>query len=644
MIVATAGHIDHGKTALVRALTGIDADRLPEEKARGITIDLGFAYLRLPGGETVGFVDVPGHERLVRTMVAGAGGVDAALLVVAADDGVMPQTREHVAILDLLGVDRGVAAITKSDRAGPERLAAAEREVRGLLHGTALAGVPVVACSSLTGDGIADIARHLRDAAPEVRARPATGRFRLAVDRSFTLPGAGLIVTGLVHAGRVGVDDRLVLSPAGIELRVRGLHAQNESALTGVAGQRCALNVTGARLEKAAVKRGDWIVAPELHAPTARLDVRLHVLAAEPRPLPHRASVHLHLGAASVTGRVALRDAAAVEPGEGALAQLVLDAQVGALWGDRFVLRDASAQRTLGGGRVIDPHPPRGRGQRAERRAVLAAMEQEDAANALRALLDAAPAGLDLDWFRLARNLDGTEAARLSVACGVVEIAVPGKRLGLTAERWQAAKAGVAEALAAHHERHPDEPGATVEELAGTALPSAQPLAVAATGALAETGEIRRSGQLLYLSGREVRLAPADALLWDELQAVLTAAGLDPPRVSAVVELLGVAEEEIRPLLDKLGRLGWLCRVSAAYFVLPEIVDRLAEMAARVAEASVAGLLTVGRFREATGISRHATMPVLEYFDRTGFTVRLNDGRRLRERLSASPIRRCGAG
>ena len=630
MIVATAGHIDHGKTALVRALTGTDTDRLPEEKSRGITIDLGFAYLRLPGGGTVGFVDVPGHERLVRTMMAGASGVDLALLVVAADDGVMPQTREHLAVLDLLGVRRGLVALTKADRAGPARLMEVEAEIRGILGGTSLEDAPVVPCSSVTGEGIPEVAQRLQDAALAMRERGGAGRFRLAVDRSFTLPGVGLVVTGTVHAGRVDEGDRLVLSPAGAEARVRGLHTQNAAAAWGTAGQRVALNVTGARLDKAAVKRGDWIVAPELHRPTDRLDVRLRLLGSEEQALRHWSAVHLHLGAAAVTGRVALLDGGSLLPGGSALAQLVLDAPIGALWGDRFALRDASAQRTIGGGRVLDPFPPQRRGRTPERGAILAALGHEDHAEAFQALLQAAPMGWDLDLFSLARNLRGADADALSASCAVVEVA-PRRRLAFATERWDAIKQDLLDALGQHHELHPDTWGSTAEEMAKACPAPLRPVVPPAVRALLEAGGLRRTGQLLHLPGREVRLGAADQALWDTMRAVLGEAGLDPVRVSRLADRLGLDEAGVRPLLDKLGRIGWLCRASSAYYVLPETIAGLATLAQRVAAESPSGLLTVGCFREATGMSRHATMPVLEHLDRIGLTRRIPEGRALCE-------------
>src|SRR5690606_25643047 len=285
MIVGTAGHIDHGKTALVRALTGVDGDRLAEEKARGITIELGFAYADLGGGGITGFVDVPGHERLIHTMLAGAGGIDMALLVVAADDGIMPQTREHLAILDLLGIRRAIVALTKADLAGPERRAEVVEEIRDALAGTILGDAPVMAVSSVTGEGIDDLRAALAACEAEAAARDASGLFRFAVDRSFVLQGVGTVVTGTVLAGRVGLDDSVMISPMGLSARVRGIHAQNRKAAEGVAGQRCALNLAGDGVTKEAIHRGDLLLAPALHAPTARIDAELTLLASEPKPL-----------------------------------------------------------------------------------------------------------------------------------------------------------------------------------------------------------------------------------------------------------------------------------------------------------------------------------------------------------------------
>ena len=411
MIIGTAGHIDHGKTSLVKALTGVDADRLKEEKERGITVDLGFAYKPLPDGEVLGFVDVPGHEKLVRNMLAGATGIDHVMLVVAADDGPMPQTREHLAILDLLGLAQGVVALSKCDLVTPERLAEAHAEVRALLAHSGLAGAPILALSSLTGEGIDALLAHLDQARATLAPRRQQGQFRLAVDRSFTLAGIGTVVTGTAVAGRVAVGERLKLSPRGLDVRVRGIHAQNRQAGEGRAGQRLALNLAG--VDKADVRRGDWLVAEALHAPTQRFDARVQLLAGESRPLAHWTPVHLHLGAEDVGARVMLLEGAAVAPGRSALIQLSLERPIGALHGDRFILRDQSALRTLGGGVVIDAFPPASRRRREQRLAALAAMELPTPAEALAATLALeSPYGIDARQFAVQWNLSDDERQR----------------------------------------------------------------------------------------------------------------------------------------------------------------------------------------------------------------------------------------
>jgi len=301
VIVATAGHVDHGKTLLIRALTGVDTDRLPEEKQRGMTIDLGFAYWRIGGGLTIGFVDVPGHERFIRNMLCGVAGVDFALLVVAADDGVMPQTREHVAILDLLGMARGAVALTKIDRVAPDRVEGVAQEVRALLTPTALRAVPLFPVSAATGDGIAALSAHLQETAQRTPPRPAKGNFRLAIDRAFTIAGAGLVVTGAIFSGAVAVGDTVRVLGADRIARVRALHAQNREERAAQAGERCALNLSGADLTLEQLERGDWITGPDAPAPVKKFDARLRLLPSEARALAHWTPVHLHLGAADVS-------------------------------------------------------------------------------------------------------------------------------------------------------------------------------------------------------------------------------------------------------------------------------------------------------------------------------------------------------
>jgi selenocysteine-specific elongation factor len=420
MIVGTAGHIDHGKTALVRKLTGVDTDRLKEEKARGISIDLGFAYWPRPSGEIIGFVDVPGHEGLVHNMLAGATGIDFVILVIAADDGVMPQTREHLAILDLLGLKQGLVALNKCDLVAGNELDTLMREIKGLLAGTGLEGAEILAVSAVTGEGLAALTVCLDAAATRSTARPKDGLFRLCVDRSFTLAGLGTAVTGTVLSGSVRVDDRVLVSPSGLEARVRSINAQNRPVEQGEAGQRCALVLSGAQISKEAVRRGDVVLDPALHAPTMRIDASLRVLRSELRPIGQWFPVKVHHAAAEVPGRLVVLREEPVNPGETEYVQLVLERPIAAAAGDRFIIRDTSSSRTIGGGVLIDLRPPERRRRTPQRRAEIEALARADPADALASALHGPSGWIDFDTFCRDRAIGPTSATRIGADLALV--------------------------------------------------------------------------------------------------------------------------------------------------------------------------------------------------------------------------------
>ena len=605
MIVATAGHVDHGKTSLVKALTGVDTDRLPEEKRRGMTIDLGFAY-----APSLGFVDVPGHERFVRNMLAGVAGVDFALLVVAADDGVMPQTREHLAILDLLGIARGAVALTKIDRAAPERVAEVEREIRGVLADTRLAEAPILPVSVVSGQGVDALKAQLERAAAAQAPREADGNFRLPIDRSFKLAGAGLVVTGTAMSGQVAVGDPVRLLLAGVTARVRSIHAQNSAAPLGRAGERCALNLSGLD-GKAPIERGDWVVAGDAPPAVRRFDARVRVLPGEARALAHWAPVHVHIGAADVLGRVAMLEGRDIPPGDSRLAQLVLEQPVGAAFGDAFILRDPSARRTLGGGTVVDAFPPtRGRARTARLRE-LAAIGLADPAAALAKLMADSPAGTDLARFAVNRNLVPAAAEALFAR-------VPMKRAGAWAyspQRWSALRESILESAAAGR----------APLLARGAAP--EEAVAALVTELVQEGLLVRDGAALRPAGKRADLAPADAALWEKCRPLLERSALRPP---SVAELALQAEEDPRRLEAALARLekhGLTVRLSKGRFILPHAVRRLQALAEEEAQAS--GRITAAAFRDRTGIGRNAAIEVLEFFDRIKFTRRVGDSHAL---------------
>ena len=631
MIVGTAGHIDHGKTSLVKALTGVDADRLKEEKARGITIDLGFAYQALPSGKVLGFIDVPGHEKFIHNMLAGATGIDHVLLVIAADDGPMPQTLEHLAILDLLGLERGVVALTKVDRVDAQRREAASAEVRALLAGRAQAGFPIVAVSSVSGEGVAELRAHLNAAASSFAPRQADGPFRLAIDRSFTLDGIGTVVTGTVFDGTVRVGDRLTISPLGIEVRVRGLHAQNRKAERASPGQRCALNIAAPQLDRRDIARGQWLLSAPLHAPTQRIDARLALLPGEARALRHWTPVHVHLGAVEATGRVALLRDAPLQPGDSALVQLVLDQPIGALHGDRFIVRDQSARRTLGGGRVLDPFAPERGCRKPPRFELLAALEADTPQAALDRLLHCVPAGVDLTWFARIYQLDDAALASLLDACAAKLLRGAGESRAFSPAHWQQLAEQALTALARYHARQPDSAGANVQELRSL-MPQRPALATVASAldtALRDQ-RVLRVGARYQLADHRVTLSAAEQQLWARSRPQLAAAGLAPPQVPELARDLNVNEDALRTLFCRLARMGQLHRVRREVFFLPHTVAQLAAQTEALASTQARGVVTVGPFRETTGLQRNLGIPMLEFFDRSGFTMRLRDGRRVR--------------
>jgi selenocysteine-specific elongation factor len=617
MIIGTAGHVDHGKTALVKALTGVDTDRLAEEKRRGITIDLGYAYR----GE-LGFVDVPGHERFVHTMLAGASGIDTALLVVALPEGIRPQTREHLQILSLLGIDHGVVALTKADIAA-ERIPEVGAAVQALLAATKLVGAPMVPVSALTGQGIDDLRAALL--ASGGARRNTAGYPRLAVDRAFTLSGAGLVVTGTLVAGRIAPGDRLLLSPAGLELRVRGLHAQNRPAEDAVAGQRVALNITGPRLSKEAVARGDWVLHPALHAPTASLDACVTLLEDAPRPLRPETEVHLHTGAAHVMARISLLDADRLEPGGTALARLTMRQPIGVLAHDRIVLRDSGATQTLGGGVVLDPFPPR-RGRRTPARlAQLAALEAAKTADALRELLAVAPGWTDETAFLRARNVEDAMRPGLVAAAG----AVAAGGLILSQAAFDGLRQAVLAALAAQHRAAPELPGLQPDRLR-QAIPG-RPPAVAFAGiltALLQERVIDQDGPWLRLPGHRISLSPQDERIWTAARPMIATERFRPPRVRDIAHGLQVPEPVVRATLKRLQRMGQVVEIAQDHFFLRETVAEMAGIAAAVAEKE--GVLTAALFRDRLDNGRKVAIQILEFFDKAGITVRSGDLRRVR--------------
>jgi len=642
IVIGTAGHIDHGKTALVRALTGIDTDRLAEEKRRGITIELGFAHLALEGGTVAGVVDVPGHERFVRAMAAGAGGIDLVVLVVAADEGVMPQTREHLDICRLLGVPRGLVALTKSDllpELGAEWLPLLEAEVRAAAEGTFLEGCPIVPCSARTGDGLDALRAALGALAREVPERSADGPLFLPVDRAFSLRGFGTVITGTLLSGTIAEGDHAALVPAspGVgELRVRTVQVHGKPEPRALAGQRTAVNLPG--LEAAAVSRGQALCRPGELPQSRLLDVQLQLLAAAPRPVRHRARLLLHVGTAQAEAAVALLDRAELAPGGTCFAQLRLDAPVAALPGQRFILRGFAAiegrGRTVAGGRVLAIAARRRRRLRPEELDQLEVLSSGvPDARVAATLAMAGPAGLPAAALvgRTALSPRALEASleRLG-ARGEALLFDKDRRAWVAGEVARALAERLRKALAAFHQAKPVASGMGKEELRGRLPPVVDPrLFQRLLSQLAEKGELTAEGDLVRARGHTAAATGSGAAaLKSKVAEALRRGGLTPPWLAELPALVGASQAEVAAVLKLLLAEGTAVRTA------PELWFDAAAVAGLqgklVAHLRAHGGITTQEFKDLVGATRKHVIPLAEYFDREKVTLRVGEKRVLR--------------
>ena len=631
LILGTAGHIDHGKTSLVRALTGIDTDRLPEEKARGITIELGFAHLELPGDLRFGIVDVPGHERFIRTMVAGVGGMDLVMLTIAADEGVMPQTREHLEICRLLGVQRGLVALTKSDLVDPEWLDLVVEEVRDYLGGSFLEDAPIVPLSSRTGAGLDTLRAELVRLGGEIEPKRSDGPYRLPVDRVFTVAGFGTVVTGTLLSGKITVGDEVEVLPRGLQSRVRGIQIHGARSEVGSAGERLAVNLQG--VEHTAVGRGDVVAPLGMFRPTRLADVRLDYLDSAGKELKNRALLRLHSSTAEVQVEVVLLEGGTIKPGESCYARLRLAEPLLLLPGDPFVLRRSSPAATLGGGRILDPFPPRRRRRREESVALLAAIEGEDDAERLGAMVEGALL-TGITHPELLRRT-GFSAGRLEK--GLTALLSSGRIIQMTREpRIFLSRAGMTELqehlLAAVGEFLRDNPlknGIGREELKGR-LPrrSDQRFFTPLLTSLERDGRLLAERELVTLPRRELRDDSGRDDLQTRLEGLLAAGGSEPPTLKELEAGTGMAEKLLLEHLNRLAREGRAIKVKSDIFYPPGAVGEIREKL--IGFLREHGEVTPVQFRELTGLSRKFMIPLLEYFDGEKLTIRVGDKRVLR--------------
>jgi selenocysteine-specific elongation factor len=632
LIIGTAGHIDHGKTALIKALTGQDTDRLKEEKERGISIDLGFAHLDLDGGGRIGIVDVPGHERFIRNMLAGAHGIDLALLVVAADDGVMPQTEEHVDILHLLGAQRGVVAITKADLVDATRITAVREEIEILLSGTALEGAPVFSVSSVTGAGLAELRGAITRAVADYARPPRPGFFRLPIDRAFILHGHGVVITGTAVSGRVREGDPLRILPGGETARVRSVHVHNEVVSEARAGQRVALNLGG--VERTDVVRGHVACSPVLDRATDRVDAWVELRPSARRAVPTHGAIRLFLGTADVIGKLVLLDQrTALAPGATGYAQLALREPVAAWRGDRFVLRDEASQRTIGGGVVVHAFAPRHRRNDAAALTALAALHhgQSDAAIVhtvvgLDPRVALAPDFLLQAAYLTPERLQAVLAAEPSL---MVLPRADAPEAITNHAKWQLLRGATLDAVTAFHHATPLAPGVEMESVRTKVAPDLSPKVFrAALDRFIADGVLARDDSLLRLPTHTVALGRADRSLAQRAEEALAGGGLTPPDLKQLEADLGLPRARLVELLRQLEREGRVHRVAPdLYYAAPAVAQAKTVLHDYV---TAHGEITAAVFRDLIQASRKFSIALLDYFDRTGFTLRVGDVRKLR--------------
>jgi selenocysteine-specific elongation factor len=626
IIVGTAGHIDHGKSSLVEALTGTHPDRLEEEKRRGITIDLGFAFL-LEGDVQFGFVDVPGHERFVANMLAGAAGIDLLLLVIAADESIKPQTREHFDICRLLGIPRGLVAITKSDLVDRDTLELARLEIEDYLRGSFLEGAPILPVSTKTGAGLPELKRALIAQAQLLPGKDSLRDFRLPIDRAFSIKGFGAVVTGTLLGGRVSPNDEVELFPPGTHLRVRGVQSGGKAAERGVAGQRTAINLAG--VDHHSLKRGMTLAAPGRYRATRRVDVKLQLLPSA-RKLRNRAEVHFHSGSFETMAAVALFGQSELDGGGETFAQLKLKQSVLLLPGDRFIIRQSSPLITIGGGTILDPIPRRPRAKEAPREAFLAAVERRDKAAMLARLVDRSLFGLPQKEISARTGWTDAEIAatiRGLAAAARVRVIAADSPILYPAAAFDELLKKIAERVELFHEHNTLQPGIAREDLRVSLTRRLRPQVFrAALDELAAQKKIELQGELVKRVGAQIFLLPEEAKAKEQIEAAFASAGLAVPSAKEVLGQLSIETRRSEKLLQLLLRDKALLRIT------PELIfhrDALAQLRTKLASYKKANgeRISVPAFKDLTGITRKYAIPLLEYLDRERVTRRQGDER-----------------
>ena len=632
IILGTAGHIDHGKTSLIKALTGIDTDRLKEEKLRGITIELGFAWLDLPGGQHLGIVDVPGHEKFVKNMVAGASGIDLVALIIAADEGVMPQTKEHLDICKLLGIKHGLVALTKIDMVDEEWLELATDDVRSFLKGSFLEGAPIIPVSSLTGKGLPEFVKALDTLCTEVPERSSSGLFRLPVDRVFSMKGFGTVITGSLVSGGVRVGDTIMIYPSGIQTKVRGLQVHNQSVDHATAGMRTAINFQG--LERTATKRGDVLGGVNTLKPSYMVDVVLTYLPSKKKALENRTRVRFHTGTSEILGNVILLDREELKSGDTAVAQFRLESPVSVVKDDRFVIRSYSPIRTIGGGYIINPVP------RKHKRF------KEPVLSVLKRLADSPPQEIIISQVRES-GLVGVTFSDLMIMTNLPERELEkhlqqllsqkvviqvdrDNRIFLHGSVLDQLREQAIQILEVYHKAHPLKTGMSKEAFKSN-LPDT--LGLRAFNVLLEdltkSNKVVQEKDIIHLSGHRIALEADQEDMRHKIQRAYLESGLQPPYFKELVASMGENPGRVADVLGHMLEEGILVKIKEGLYFHKDVIETL--KAKLVSFLTANTQITTPQLKEVTGVTRKYMIPLIEYFDAIKVTIRVGDVRKLRE-------------
>ncbi len=632
IILGTAGHIDHGKTSLIKALTGIDTDRLKEEKLRGITIELGFAWLDLPGGQHLGIVDVPGHEKFVKNMVAGASGIDLVALIIAADEGVMPQTKEHLDICKLLGIEHGLVALTKIDMVDEEWLGLVTDDVRSFLKDSFLDGAPIIPVSSLTGEGLPEFVKALGALCERVPERSASGLFRLPVDRVFTMKGFGTVITGSLVSGTVRVGDTIMIYPSGIQTKVRGIQVHNQAVDQATAGMRTAINFQG--LERTATKRGDVLGGVNTLKPSYMVDVVLTYLPSKKKALENRTRVRFHTGTSEILGNVILLDREELKGGDTVVAQFRLESPLSVVKDDRFVIRSYSPIRTIGGGHIINPVPKKHKRFKEPVLSLLKRLADSPPEEIITSQVrDSGLLGVAFSDLRVMTNLPERELEKRlqQLLSEKVVIQVDREnRIFLHGSVFDQLREEAMQILDTYHKAHPLKAGMSKEAFKSS-LPESlglRPFNILLDD-LTKSGRVVLEKDIIHLSGHRIALEADQKNIRQKIESAYLESGLQPPYFKELVASMGENSPRIKEVLGHMLDEGSLVKVKEGLFFHKDVIETLKNRLVSFLAANTE--ITTPQLKEVTGVTRKYMIPLIEYFDATKVTIRVGDVRRLRE-------------